>query len=108
MPDVPAGVPAPIQLTEWKISALKVLARIAISGWITRREISGFGIDPRRWTSGDGWLVPKDGDPKRGGRWIRGKCPAFDAQHPEVYARIKAELEADGPLPDEEYRLESA
>lgn len=107
MPDVPAGVPSPVILSEWKIGALKVLARIEVSGWITRREISGFGIDPRRWTSGDGWLVPFDGDPKRGGRWTRGKCPAFDQQHPEVYARIKAEIVAAG-LPLEQYRLESA
>lgn len=93
MPDVPAGVPSPIRLTPWKISALKVLARIEISGWITRKEIAVFGIDPRRWTAGDGWLLPLDGDPKRGGRWRRGdRCPKFDQQHPEVYAQIRAEL----------------
>src|SRR6185437_3226759 len=34
MPDVPAGVPSPLKLTPWKIAALKVLARIEISGWI--------------------------------------------------------------------------
>lgn len=93
MPDVPAGVPAPVRLTPWKVAALKILARLEISGWITRREIAVFGIDSRRWTSGDGWLLPLDGDPARGGRWRRGeKCPKFDQQHPEVYAQIKAEL----------------
>jgi hypothetical protein len=93
MPDVPAGVPAPIRLTPWKVAALKVLARLEISGWLTRKEISIFGIDARRWTAGDGWLVPFDGDPKRGGRFQRGeKCPRFDLQHPDVYAQIKAEL----------------
>lgn len=92
MPDVPAGVPSPIRLTPWKVAALKVLARLEISGWITRKEIAIFGIDPRRWTCGDGWLVPLSGD-RRGGRWGRGEnCPKFEQQHPEVYAQIKAEL----------------
>lgn len=103
VPDVPAGVPAPVQLTPWKIGALKVLAQIAIAGSITRQQISAFGIDPRRWCSGDHWLIPLDGDPKRGGRWVRGpKCPAFDAQHPDVFARIKAELLEAGPPPGQE------
>ena len=92
MPDVPAGVPAPIRLTPWKVGALKVLARIEISGWITREEVARYGVDPRRWTGGDNWLLPLDGDPKRGGRWRLGKCPRFDQQHPDVYARIRAEL----------------
>lgn len=106
MPDVPAGVPSPTQLTPWKIAALKVLARLEISGWITRKEISIFGIDARRWTSGDGWLVPLDGDPKRGGRWKRGdRCPKFDQQHPDVYAQIKAELIAAGE-PTQQRQLE--
>lgn len=99
MPDVPAGVPAPVQLTPWKIGALKVLARIEISGSITRSEISMFGIDSRRWCGGDLWLLPFDGDPRRGGRWKRGKCPPFDLQHPDVFARIKAELIAAGEPP---------
>ena len=106
MPDVPAGVPSPVQLTSWKIAALKVLARLEISGWITRKEISIFGIDPRRWTNGDGWLLPFDGDPKRGGRWRRGeRCPKFDQQHPDVYAQIKAELIASGE-PTQQRQLE--
>lgn len=97
MPDVPAGVPAPLKLTPWKIAALKVLARLEISGWITRKEISVFGIDPRRWTNCEQWLLPFDGDPKRGGRWMRGPgCPRFDHQHPEVYSQIKAEMVAAG------------
>jgi hypothetical protein len=97
MPDVPAGVPSPVQLTPWKVAALKVLARLEISGWITRKEIAIFGVDPRRWTSGAGWLLPLDGDPKRGGRYRRGeKCPHFDHQHPQVYAEIRAELIAAG------------
>lgn len=108
MPDVPAGVPAPVRLTPWKIAALKVLARLEISGWITRKEISIFGIDPRRWTCGDGWLLPLDGDPKRGGRWRRGDCcPKFDQQHPEVYAQIKTELIAAGE-PTQQRALEVA
>jgi hypothetical protein len=102
MPDVAAGVPSPIQLTPWKIGALKVLAHLEIAGHITRKRINALGIDSRRWCGGEGWLLPLAGDPARGGRYVRGKCPAFDQQHPEVYAQIKAELIAAGALTDEQ------
>lgn len=107
LPDVPAWVPSPVQLMPWKIGALKVMAHIEITGSVTRSVISHYGIDPRRWCGGDGWLVPIAGDPKRGARWVVGNCPRFDQQHPEVYARIKAELLAAGPLPGQQ-RLEVA
>lgn len=83
-----AGCPAPVSLTPWKIGALKVLARLELDGEIKRSTIASFGIDPRRWCcSAMGWLVPM-GD----GIWKRGKhLPAFDKQHPDVYAQILAE-----------------
>lgn len=100
IPDVAAGVPSPVQLTSWKIGALKILARIEIYGSITREHITGYGVDPKRWCNADRWLVPLDGDQKRGGRWLRGeKCPPFDQQHPDVYAKIKAEAVKAGPGP---------
>jgi hypothetical protein len=102
MPDVPAGVPSPVQLTPWKIGALKVLAHIEIAGHITRKRIGALGIDSRRWCGGDGWLTPLDGDPARGGRYVRGKCPAFDQQHPDVFAQIKAEMIATGTFSEEQ------
>lgn len=93
VPDVRAGVPAPAQLTPWKVGALKVLAHLEKHGTITRAQISGYKISPRGWTDGNRWLEPVTGDPKRGGRYVRGKnCPRFDQQHPDVYAQVKRDL----------------
>src|SRR6478736_875463 len=95
VPDVRAGLSGPVQLTPWKIGALKVLAVIEARGSITRKQISTLGLDPRAWTGGRGWLVPLDGDEKRNGRYKLGApCPRFDMQHPDVYARVKADLPA--------------
>lgn len=35
VPDVPAGVPAPLRLTQWKEGALKVIATLRRQGFIT-------------------------------------------------------------------------
>jgi hypothetical protein len=103
LPDVEAGRPAPIQLTPWKVGALKVLAHIEVHGSITRKQVGYYGIDSRRWCGHGAWLAPKSGDPARGGRWVMGKkCPRFDQQHPSVYAQIVAETVAAGPPIDQE------
>lgn len=86
MPDVRAGVPAPIQLTPWKIGALKVLADIELDGFVTAKSVRSHNVDPRRFCASDGWLTPL-GE----GRWGRGKVPDFDQQHPEAYAQILAD-----------------
>lgn len=88
VPDVAAGVPSPTQLTPWKIGALKLLAEIEVKGSVSRNDIRGCGIDPRRWTSADNWLSPIGN-----GRYVRGSAPRFEDQHPEVYAKIKAKLQ---------------
>lgn len=96
MPDVAAGVPAPLKLTEWKTGALKVLAHLAIHGTITRKQIKAYGNDSRAWCGPNGWLLPHSGD-KRDGRWMRGQsCPPFDKQHPTVFQQVKADLIAAG------------
>lgn len=89
IPNVPAGVPAPVKLTMWKVGALKVLAHIEVHGSITAREVRGYGVDPRRFCSTDGWLKSA-GD----GKWTRGTIPAFDAQHPDEYAEILRQARA--------------
>lgn len=91
VPDVPAGVSGPAQLTPWKIAALRALAILEIDGHITRREIMKLGMDARRWCSGDGWLVPAG----RPGVWARGETlPRFEKQHPDVFAKVLAEARA--------------
>lgn len=86
VPHVPAGVPAPIRLTPWKIGALKVLADIEIDGFVTTKSVRAHGVDPRRFCASGGWLEAL-GD----GKWGRGSIPAFDQQHPEAYAEILAQ-----------------
>jgi hypothetical protein len=89
VPDVRAGVPAPLQLTPWKIGALKVLADLELDGFVTAKSVRDHSVDPRRFCASDGWLTPL-GE----GRWGRGKVPAFDQQHPDAYAQILAEAKA--------------
>lgn len=86
VPDVPAGVPAPIQLTPWKIGALKVIALLELQGVVNRTEVRACGVDPRRFCASDGWLKP-EGE----GRWSRGTLPAFEQQHRAAYVTVLAE-----------------
>ncbi|KRD71426.1 hypothetical protein [Lysobacter sp. Root96] len=90
VPMVRAGVPAPIQLTPWKIGALRVLALLELDGYVTAKSVRDCGIDARRFCSTDGWLQSLGG-----GRWGRGTVPAFDQQHPEAYAEVLAKARAE-------------
>lgn len=87
VPDVPAGAPSPLRLTEWKVSALKVAAVMELRGYVTRSDFSMFGIDHRRWTQH--WLVTGDAP----GRFVPGPhYPRFAAQHPVVYPKVRADI----------------
>lgn len=89
VPDVPAGAPAPLQLTEWKISAIKILITIERRGFVTRADFKHHGIDYRRWTArGAEWLT-LDAEGYKPGRY----CPDFRRQHPDAYAKIAADAE---------------
>lgn len=89
VPTVRCGVPAPTQLTPWKIGALRVLADLEVDGFVTAKSVRDHGIDARRFCASDGWLQSLGG-----GKWARGKIPAFDAQHPEAYAQVLVEARA--------------
>jgi hypothetical protein len=96
VPTVPAGVPAPVQMTPWKQAAMRVLARLRVDGYITAKEIAMEGCSPSTWTQR--WLTQ---GPARG-TWIETDAmPAFDKQHPELYAvaleRARAAKEAAKP-----------
>lgn len=92
VPTVAAGVPLPIQLTEWKVRALRLLALLEVRGWVTIADLRHFGMAPSRWYHR--WLEP--GEVK--GRWVRrpGVVLAQD-QHPEAFAAMveKARREAE-------------
>lgn len=91
----PGGVPGPIQLSEWKIGALKVMALLEVRGWVDRKDVRRLGCDPRRFCAGDGWLTAQ-GE----GRWGIGRVPRFDLQHPTAYADILAKTREQYPTPD--------
>ncbi len=87
VPDVAAGAPAPLQLSPWKIKALKIALILEARGYVTTHDFKAIGIDMSRWRNG-GWLKPSD----RKGVWLRGAfMPEFKAQHPTVYEQIKAD-----------------
>lgn len=89
VPDVAAGASAPLQLTAWKISAIKIAVILETRGWVARSDFKHVGIDYRRWIAAESrWLVKNDG------RWIAGEhMPNFKAQHPRVYNEIVADAE---------------
>nr|WP_288354858.1 hypothetical protein [uncultured Pseudomonas sp.] len=97
VPDVPAGVPAPLRLTPWKERALKVLFTLRRQGFITAKQIAEHGISTSVWISGGRpWLVR--GEVR--GQWLPGPhLPTFDLQHPEAYAKIVEMLEKAASTP---------
>ncbi|HHQ2561158.1 TPA: phosphoadenosine phosphosulfate reductase family protein [Pseudomonas aeruginosa] len=88
VPDVPAGVPAPLRLTEWKEGALKVIATLRRQGFITTKQIAECGVSATNWTRS--WL---DKGAERG-TWVESpRMPAFDQQHPEAFTKIQQALD---------------
>lgn len=85
VPDVPAGASAPLQLTSWKIAAMKIAIILERRGYVTRSDFKTIGIDHRRWLTPTGWLRAEDG------RYFSGQMPDFKAQHPKVYEQIIAD-----------------
>ena len=87
LPDVAAGASAPIQLTDWKIKALKLLVLLDDTGYVTRSDFKRFGLDIRRWIGEKAWLEPCE----KGFR-ARGDLIAnFRSQHPRVWQEIVAD-----------------
>lgn len=92
VPDVVAGASAPVQLTKWKIAALRIVATLEVRGFITRQDFRTHEVDPRRWTGPGGWLLPRSEGMKHAGQYVRGPGLDFDKQHPQVYAEVLAEV----------------
>jgi len=97
VPDVVAGAPAPVQLTRWKVGALKLAILLQHRGHLTRADFKHHGIDIRRWiAAGAEWLVPAPQG------FIAGRrLPDFRAQHPQVWEQIEAEPEKWLPQGDQ-------
>lgn len=87
IPDVAAGSSAPLQLTTWKIAAIKIAVTLEKRGFLMRADFKHHGIDYRRWIAAEsGWLKVSDGRYLAGG-----SMPNFKKQHPKVYAQIASE-----------------
>lgn len=89
VPDVAAGASAPLQLTEWKIKAIKIAITLEIRGRVTRADFKHLQIDHRRWIAPEqGWLTVSDG------AFVAGPfLPKFKKQHPVVYKQIKKDAD---------------
>lgn len=87
VPDVTGGKPSPLQLTTWKIAAIKLAITLEERGYITRADFKHIGIDYRRWISPQtGWLSVQ------GQTYVRGPhMPDLKKQHPVNYQQIKAD-----------------
>lgn len=91
VPDVAAGVPSPIVLSDWKIKAMRVCILVERNQTITRAHFRALGIDPGRWMNGY-WL--KAGDAR--GVWVAG--PRFPAdqlrrEHPTTWSKVAADYD---------------
>lgn len=87
IPDVVAGSSAPVSLTEWKISAIKIVILLEKRGYVTRADFAKFKISMSRWTQMR-WLV----SPERG-KWVAGSLPDFRAQHPVNFNQIYVDFD---------------
>ena len=89
VPDVEAGVPAPLQLTAWKIKAIRIAVTLEQRGFVLRDDFKHHKIDMRRWIAPrTGWLVRTEPG------WSRGpRLPDFRAQHHRNWAQIEAAYE---------------
>ena len=94
VPDCAAGASAPVQLTAWKIAAIKIAVLLETRP-VTRADFKHLGLDHRRWLPQEcGWLrLTPDG-------YVAGAAiPDFRDQHPVNYEQIKADLAKWVPLP---------
>jgi hypothetical protein len=91
VPDVCAGDAAPLQLSDWKIQALKIQAILAERP-VLRTDFTALKINMSRWTQF--WLT------KTPQGWVQNnKTPDFAALHPSIYAQVLADKEKWMPDP---------
>jgi len=92
VPDVVGGHPSPLQLTDWKIRAIKLLILLRRRGHISRADFKHLGLSPTRWTAPDGYLARGDGV------YVAGPyTPDLEAQHPKAWSEIEADFEKWAP-----------
>ena len=88
VPDVVGGRAAPVQLSEWKIKAIRLLILLERHGYVSRRDMAALGISPSRWTAAyHGFLSPSAKGYVRNER-----TPDLKAQHPTIWPQIEADF----------------
>lgn len=88
IPDNGGGHSGPMQLSEWKIKAIKIMILLEVNGSVTWRDFKELQINKPRWIV-MGWL--QNSAP---GVMVAGARPLdLKAQHPVNYEQIKADLE---------------
>jgi hypothetical protein len=93
VPQVPAGAASPLQLTSWKQSALRLLARAQVRGKVTSADAKEIGVHMDLFVNryNDQWLVQtgKEGRFHTYELWPAAQLPAGsrrpDVQHPAAF-----------------------
>lgn len=89
VPDVTAGVAAPVKLTDWKVRAIKLSIVLDRKGWVDRSMMRALGISPSRWCDPYQGFLRQD----QRGQYVRcDATPDFRKQHPVNYAQIEADV----------------
>ncbi len=95
VPDVAAGASGPVQLTDWKVRAIKIAVLAQRRGYVTRADFADLKISIHRWLT-LAWLTYHPSDR---GKLVPHRMPDFKAQHPRNYAEIEADFEKWAPKP---------
>ena len=91
VPYVVAGDKAPIKLTHWKISAIKICILMERKGWLDKKDFNDLNISMSRWQQY--WMVK--GDVR--GVWIKGEhFPDYRKEHPTNFKQIEADFDKWG------------
>jgi hypothetical protein len=94
IPDVRAGMPAPLQLTIWKIQAIKLVILLERRGYVTRRDMKALELSPTRWCdSWHGYLEPAGKEGRYTHYIANGRTPDFRKQHPRNFEEIEDDWE---------------
>jgi hypothetical protein len=97
IPDVIAGHKSPVQLTPWKIKAIKLMICLERKGWVDRSDMRAIKISPSRWTDCYSGFLASNGN----GQYVRCKAtPDLRAQHPQNYAQIESDAAQWGKVFD--------
>lgn len=90
VPDVAGGAAAPVQLTPWKIKAIKLMIVLDRRGYVTRADMKALEISPTRWTDIWSGLLQRAGDR----RFVAGpQTPDFRKEHPRNYPEVEADFD---------------